>query len=62
MIRFLNAYFPTRTLFLGISEALLVALAFVAATVARLGTSDATLMLNYEQGFLKILVVASVFI
>ena len=62
MIRFLNAYFPARTLFLGISEALLVALAFVAATVARLGTSDATLMLNYEQGFLKILVVASVFI
>ena len=62
MIRFLNAYFPTRTLFLGISEAFLVALAFVAATVARLGTSDATLMLNYEQGFLKILVVASVFI
>ncbi|MGH9727423.1 MAG: sugar transferase [Candidatus Acidiferrales bacterium] len=62
MIRFLNAYFPTRTLFLGISEAFLVALAFVAATVARLGTSDATMMLNYEQGFLKILVVASVFI
>lgn len=62
MIRFLNAYFPARTLFLGISEALLVALAFVAATVARLGTSDATLMLNYEQGFVKILVVASVFI
>ncbi|HKV29063.1 MAG TPA: sugar transferase [Candidatus Acidoferrales bacterium] len=62
MIRFLNAYFPTRTLFLGISEAFLVALAFVAATVARLGTSDATVMLNYEQGFLKILVVASVFI
>ncbi|MGH9865135.1 MAG: sugar transferase [Candidatus Acidiferrales bacterium] len=61
MIRFLNAYFPTRTLFLGISEAFLVAFAFVAATVARLGTSDASVMLNYEQGFLKILVVASVF-
>ena len=62
MIRFLNAYFPTRTLFLGISEAFLVAFAFVAATVVRLGTSDATLMLNYEQGFLKILIVACVFI
>jgi len=62
VIRFLNAYFPTRTLFLGISEAFLVAFAFVAATVVRLGTSDATLMLNYEQGFLKILIVACVFI
>ena len=62
MIRFLNAYFPTRTLFLGISEAFLVAFAFVTATVARLGTNDATVMLNYEQGFLKILIVASVFI
>ena len=62
MIRFLNAYFPTRTLFLGISEAFLVAFAFIAATVVRLGTSDATLMLNYEQGFLKIVIVACVFI
>lgn len=62
MIRFLNAYFPARTLFLGISEAFLVAFAFVAATVARLGTNNATLELNYEQGFFKILVVALVFI
>jgi len=62
VIRFLNAYFPARTLFLGISEAFLVAFAFVTATVARLGTNDATLMLNYEQGFLKILIVACVFI
>jgi sugar transferase (PEP-CTERM system associated) len=58
----LHAYFPARTLFLGISEACLVAVAFVAATVARLGMSDATLMLNYEQGFLKILVVSAAFI
>ena len=62
MIRFLNAYFPARTLFLGISEAFLVTFAFVAATVARLGTSDANVMLNYEWGFLKILVVAFLFI
>lgn len=62
MIRVLNAYFPARTLLLGLSEALWVALAFVAATVARLGASDARLMLNYEQGFLKIAVVASIFI
>lgn len=62
MIRLLNAYFPARTLFLGISEACLVTLAFVAATIARLGANDAGLMLNYEQGFLKISVVAVMFI
>lgn len=62
MIRFLNAYFPARTLFLSISEAFLVTLAFMVATIARLGTSEASLMLNYEQGFLKILVVSAVFI
>jgi len=62
LIRFLHAYFPARTIFLGISEACLVAIAFVAATVARLGASDASLMLNYEQGFLKILVVSAAFI
>ena len=62
MIRFLNAYFPARTIFLGISEACLVALAFVAASIARLGMNDATLMLNYEQGFAKISIVAAAFI
>ncbi len=62
MIRFLHAYFPARTLFLGISEACLVAIAFVAATVARLGANDASLMLTYEQGFLKIFVVSAAFI
>jgi exopolysaccharide biosynthesis polyprenyl glycosylphosphotransferase len=62
LFRLLNAYFPTRTLFLGISEACLVAAAFVAVTVARLGANDAAIMLNYEQGFLKILVVSGAFI
>ena len=62
MIRVLNAYFPTRTLLLGVSEAFWVTFAFVAATITRLGTDEARLMLNYEQGFLKILVVAVVFI
>src|ERR1700687_3901021 len=54
MIRLLNTYFPRRTMFLGISEACLVALAFVAATIARLGRPDGLVMLSYEQGFLKI--------
>ncbi len=62
MFRLLNAYFPTRTLFLGISETCLVAALFVAAAIARLGASDAVIMLNYEQGFLKILVVSIAFI
>ncbi|MGA9730459.1 MAG: sugar transferase [Candidatus Acidiferrales bacterium] len=62
MFRLLNAYFPTRTFFLGISEACLVAAAFVAATIARLGANDAAIMLSYEQGFLKILIVSGAFI
>jgi exopolysaccharide biosynthesis polyprenyl glycosylphosphotransferase len=62
LIRLLNAHFPTRTLFLGVSEACLVALAFVAATIARLGANDAGIMLNYEQGLLKIIVVSAAFV
>jgi FlaA1/EpsC-like NDP-sugar epimerase len=62
LFRLLNAYFPTRTLFLGISEACLVAAAFVAATIARLGANDAAIMLSYEQGSLKIVVVSGAFI
>ena len=62
MIRLLNVYFPRHTLFLGISEACLVALAFVAATVARLGVTDASLMLNYERGGLTIFVLWAIFV
>lgn len=62
MIRLLNAHFPTRTIFLGVSEACLVTLAFLMATVLRFGTDDARVVLRYEQGFFKILVVAAVFI
>jgi sugar transferase (PEP-CTERM system associated) len=62
LIRILNAHFPTRTLILGISEACLVSLAFIAAMIARLGASDASVQLSDEQGFLKIFVVSSTFI
>ncbi len=62
MIRLLHAYFPGRTVFLGISEACLVALAFLAATIVRLGTIDATVVLGYEQGFFKIAVVSAAFV
>jgi sugar transferase (PEP-CTERM system associated) len=61
VIRVLNAYFPRRTFFLGVSEAFLVALAFIVAIIARLGTTDAGLMLSYEQGFLKVAVVSVAF-
>jgi sugar transferase (PEP-CTERM system associated) len=60
MIRFLNAYFPARTLFLGISEVCLIALSFTAAAIVRLGTYDAAVMLNYEQGFLKIVALSGI--
>jgi len=60
VIRLLNAHFPGRTLFLGVSEACLVTIAFLIATIVRFGDSDAYLMLRYEQGFLKIVVVSGV--
>ena len=61
MVRFLNAYFPARTLFLGISEACLITLAFLAAVIVRLGTDNASLMLGYENGFLRVLLVSAAF-
>jgi sugar transferase (PEP-CTERM system associated) len=62
LVRLLHAHFPTRTLFLGVSEACLVALAFVVATIARLGANDASIMLHYELGLLKIIVVSAAFV
>lgn len=56
MIRLLHAYFPTRTLFLGISETCLVSLAFLAATVARLGRGATAYLFDYQHGSFKILV------
>jgi len=47
---------------LGISEAGLVVLAFLAAMLARLGPDDASIQLSYEQGFFKIGVIAAAFI
>ena len=62
MIRFFNTSFPARTVFLGISEACLVMLAFAAAMMARLGATDTSIELSYEQGFLKIGVIAATFV
>src|SRR5579863_1719504 len=48
MIRLFNAYFPTRTLLLTVTEALLVTLGFVAAVVFWAGTAtDANIYLFY---------------
>ena len=62
MIRFFNAYVPVRTFVLGLSEWCLIVLSFVAAAIVRLGTSDATVLLRYEQGFEKIVILSAVFI
>jgi sugar transferase (PEP-CTERM system associated) len=55
LIRLLHAYFPKRTLFLGVSEACLVSLAFITATVTRLGAGGAGDVFAYQHGSLKIL-------
>lgn len=53
MIRFLNVYYPTRTVVLLLSEAVLVSGCFLLATFALMG-QDAYLALNYEEGYAKI--------
>ena len=59
MIRFLNVYYPTRTVVLLLCEALIVSGCFLLATVALLGP-DAYLALNYEQGYTKIAVITAI--
>jgi sugar transferase (PEP-CTERM system associated) len=61
VIRLFHAYFPTRILTLGISEALLIGASFVLATIMRLGPVQANVLLREEQGFLKIGALAVVF-
>ena len=59
MIRFLNVYYPTRTVLLLLCEAILVGSCFIAATFISLGSGDALLALNYEYGWLKIAAVTA---
>src|ERR1700722_14455716 len=56
MIRLLHAYFPARTIFLGVSETLLVSLAFLSATLARLGPQGTGFIFNNQHGSLKIFI------
>jgi sugar transferase (PEP-CTERM system associated) len=63
MIRLFNAYFPTRTLWLTVTEALLVTLGFVVAVVFWAGTAtDANIYLLYENGLGRIGLVVGVFL
>ena len=63
MIRLFNAYFPTRTLLLTVTEAALVTLGFVAAVEFWAGTaSDASIYLLYENGLGRIGLVVAVFL
>jgi sugar transferase (PEP-CTERM system associated) len=63
MIRLFNAYFPTRTLLLTVTEALIVTLAFVVAVVFWAGTAmDANIYLLYENGFGRIGLLVGIFI
>ena len=63
MIRLFNAYFPTRTLLLTVTEALLVTLAFTVSVVFWAGTAmDANIYLLYENGFGRIGLVVGIFV
>jgi len=61
VIRFLNVYFPARTLLLGVCEVGLVCLAFTLAIIARFGR-DADLVLQDERGIYKIALVAGIYL
>lgn len=60
MIRFLNVYYPTRTVVLLFCEAMIVSGCFLLATIALLGFGNASLALTYEQGYLKIAAITAV--
>jgi len=63
MIRLFNTYFPTRTLLLTLSEAVLVTLGFLAAVLLSSGTAaDASIYLLYENGAGRIGLVVLVFL
>src|SRR5665811_1344912 len=63
MIRLFNAYFPTRTLLLTVTEAILVTLGFVLAVVFWAGTAaDANIYLLYDNGLGRIGLIVGVFV
>ncbi len=54
MIKFLNVYYPTRTVILPLFEAVLVGGCFLLATFLVMGANDAYIALNYEHGVVQI--------
>ncbi len=60
MIRFLNAYFPARTVLLGLSEILLATFAFWTAMVVFQGTLNTKIALHYEGGGAKLALAVAV--
>jgi exopolysaccharide biosynthesis polyprenyl glycosylphosphotransferase len=63
MIRLFNTYFPTRTLLLTLTEAILVTLGFVVAVILSSGNAaDARIYLLYENGAGRIGLVVFVFL
>jgi sugar transferase (PEP-CTERM system associated) len=54
VVRLFNVYYPVRTLVLAGGEAIIVCASFLLATLFRLGP-DSYLVLNYENGYYKIL-------
>ena len=60
MIRFLNVYYPTRTVVLLLCEAGIVSGCFLAATYLMMGPPDAYIALAYEHGGLKIAIITIV--
>src|SRR5664279_6420011 len=63
MIRLFNAYFPTRTLLLTLSEAILVTSGFLLAVLLSTGSAvDARIYLLYENGAGRIGLVVLVFL
>ena len=63
MIRLFNTYFPTRTLLLTLTEAILVTSGFVLAVLLSSGTAvDAKIYLLYESGAVRIGLVVLVFL
>jgi exopolysaccharide biosynthesis polyprenyl glycosylphosphotransferase len=54
MIRLFHAYFPARTVLLGVSEAVLATLAYIVTKVVWFGPFNTSVMLTYEQGFAKV--------
>ena len=59
MIRLFHVYYPARTLVLLACEAVILCGSFLLATVVRLGP-DSYLVLNYENGWYKILAAAAI--